>query len=154
MGGMGPAPKPDGRRARRNKEDHQTTILRFEQCEQPDLPELPGGEEWCPQTRDWWKMWDESPQSELFTITDWDFLKDTALVHHAVWGYMNLEKLPELRIRVAKFGATMEDRARLRIQFAEADEKDARRPESSRPSARERAKVVKLKPVDGGKDAG
>lgn len=143
MGGMGPAPKPASRRARRNKDDHQTTILRFEHCEQPPLPELPGGEEWCQQTRDWWDMWASSPQSDLFTITDWDFLKDTALVHHAVWGYMNLEKLPELRIRVAKFGATMEDRARLRIQFAEADEKDSKRPKSVE-SARERRGDLKV----------
>ena len=35
----------------------------------------------------------------------------------------------ELRLRVAKFGATPEDRARLRIQFAQADEADSKRPE-------------------------
>ncbi|MDK4338304.1 hypothetical protein [Corynebacterium accolens] len=143
MAGRGPAPKPEGRRARRNKDEHQVTILRFEQCEQPPLPELPGGEQWCEQTLNWWEMWRQSPQAELFTVTDWDFLKDTALVHHAVWGYMNLSKLQELRVRVAKFGATMEDRARLRIQFAEADEADNRRPNRVK-SARERRGDLKV----------
>ena len=33
----------------------------------------------------------------------------------------------EVRLRVAKFGATPEDRARLRMVFADADEKDDKR---------------------------
>lgn len=145
MAGRGPAPKPEGRRARRNKDETPVTILRFEQCEQPPLPELPGGEQWCEQTLAWWDMWRTAPQAELFTVTDWDFLKDTALVHHAVWGYMNLSKLQELRVRVAKFGATMEDRARLRIQFAEADEADGRR---AKPVQSSRERRGSLKVVD------
>lgn len=150
LAGRGSAPKAAGRRARRNQDSTPTTILRFEESPQPELVELPGGEEWCPQTRQWWEMWGSSPQAEHFSRTDWDFLMDTALIHNDVWGYLNLDRLPELRLRVAKFGATPEDRARLRMQFAEADEADSRRPEGSfRPSARERsAKVVQLKSVD------
>lgn len=150
MAGRGSAPKSAGRRARRNQDATPTTILRFEEAPQPELVELPGGEEWCPATRAWWRMWGECPQAEHFSVTDWDFLMDTALIHNDVWGYLNLDRLPELRLRVAKFGATPEDRARLRMQFAEADEADARRPEGvHRPSARERsAKVVQLKSVE------
>lgn len=151
MAGRGPAPKPQGRRARRNADTIAPTILRFEEAAQPELRQLPGGEEWSPATREWWRMWAASPQAELFGPTDWDFLLDTALIHNEVWGGLNLNRLPELRIRVAKFGATPEDRARLRMQFAEADEADAKRPEEHRrPSARERARVVQLKPIDGG----
>lgn len=152
MAGRGPAPKDPNRRVRRNADQGPpTTILRFEEAAQPELPELPGGEEWSGRTQDWWNMWAESPQAELFGSTDWDFLLDTALIHNDVWGYLNFDRLPELRIRVAKFGATPEDRARLRMQFAEADEADSRRPDSGRPTARERAQVIKLKSVDGGK---
>src|SRR5699024_12788680 len=87
------------------------------------------------------------PQAEHFGSTDWSFLLDTAILHANLWVNGDTTVLPELRLRVAKFGATPEDRARLRMQFAEADEADLRRPESSRTSARERAKVVTLKSV-------
>ena len=143
MAGRGPAPKPASRRARRNAEESATTLIRFEPAAQPDLPELPGGEDWCARTQSWWRMWAESPLSDNFGVTDWEFLLDTALLHNDVWGFLNFDRLPELRIRVAKFGATPEDRARLRIQFADADEADNRRPNKV-PSARERRGDLKV----------
>jgi hypothetical protein len=74
-------------------------------------------------------MWGRSAQSELFTESDWSELLDTALLHARLWrGEVSVA--PELRLRVAKFGATPEDRARLRIQFAQADEADSKRPTS------------------------
>lgn len=144
MAGRGPAPKSGDRRARRNSDVTTTTILRFEEAEQPDLPD---GFPWPDATVVWWEMWRNSPQAEHFGSTDWSFLLDTAILHAQLWGNGDTSVLPELRIRVAKFGATPEDRARLRMQFAEADEADARRPDTGRPSARERAKVVNLRSV-------
>lgn len=137
---MGPAPKPKGRRARRNADTVPTTILRFQEAEQPPLPE---NQAWPEETLEWWKMWAESPQAEHFGTTDWEFLKDTALLHAMLWGNADTSVLAELRIRVAKFGATPEDRARLRMQFAEADERDGRR-KSAAPSSRERLASVKV----------
>lgn len=140
MAGVGPAPKAANRRARRNKDETPTTILRFEEADQPDLPDsVP----WPDETVQWWKLWGQSPQAEHFGSTDWEFLKDTALLHAQLWGNGDMTVLAELRIRVAKFGATMEDRARLRMQFAEADEADARRP-GGVPSARERRGDLKV----------
>ncbi|MGY1439622.1 phage terminase small subunit [Streptomyces reniochalinae] len=68
-------------------------------------------------------MWKASPQAEHFSSTDWDFLLDTALIHARLWSG-EVSAAPELRLRAAKFGATPEDRARLRMQFAQADEAD------------------------------
>lgn len=144
MPGMGPAPKAKSRRARRNDDPIPTTILRFEEAEQPKLPD---SQPWPQETIDWWEMWRTSPQAEHFGNTDWSFLLDTAILHALLWGNGDVSVLSELRIRVAKFGATPEDRARLRMQFAEADSADARRPEVPRTSARERRgnmKVVNL----------
>lgn len=79
-------------------------------------------------------MWRDASQSEHFMASDWDFLLDTAVLHTAMW-CGNAAVAAELRLRVAKFGATPEDRARLRMSFADADEKDAKRggpPPSSR----------------------
>lgn len=153
MAGMGPAPKDPSKRARRNKDPHPQTILRFEQAEAPDLPTfeiLQEGElvewRWPPRTIEWWSTWKKSPQAEHFSSTDWQFLLDTALIHARFW-LGDLSQAAELRLRVAKFGATMEDRARLRMQFAQADEADSRRPEGARPSSRERRGVLRSLPT-------
>lgn len=126
MAGRGPAPKPAERRARRNKDAAATTALRL--VRQP-APELPESVDWHPQTRDWWAMWADSELAKDFTASDWSFLLDTALMHHAMWSKGQWTLAAEVRLRVAKFGATPEDRARLRIVFADADEKDEKRTE-------------------------
>lgn len=136
MAGQGPAPKDPRRRARANADPIPTTLLRSESADQPPLPRPPKWlVAWPAQTRRWWAVWAASPQAEHFSSTDWDFLLDTALLHATVW-QGEVKQLPELRLRVAKLGATMEDRARLRMQFAQADELDAKRPPVS--SSRER----------------
>jgi hypothetical protein len=125
MAGRGPAPKAKDRRARTNSEPTGATVLPLARCRQPDLPA--GTIPWPDRTIEWWSGWGSSPLAVSFTWADWEFLLDTALIHADVWGNYNLDRLPELRLRVAKFGVTPEDRARLRITFADADEKDAKR---------------------------
>lgn len=131
MAGNGLPPKDPSKRARRNKDAIGQTVLEFIPGAQPELPQLTEDDdelgrvivEWHPQTQSWWEMWQRAAQSDSFTETDWSFLLDTALIHHRVWSG-ELKWMPELRLRVAKFGVTPEDRARLRIVFADADEKD------------------------------
>lgn len=129
MAGAGPAPKPPERRAGKAKDPNPTTTLRAETASQPKLPGKAG--DWPQRTRQWWRMWGQSPQAEHFSSSDWDFLLDTAYLH-AAFVQGDLKQAGELRLRVAKFGATPEDRARLRMQFAEADRADGgeRRPPS------------------------
>lgn len=114
------------------------TVYVAERTRQPDLPEFDIRVElegqivaqsfvWPEATRRWWKTWADEPLAQDFTATDWDFLLDTALLHAKVWGAGELKLLPELRLRVSKMGATGEDRARLRITYAQADEADERR---------------------------
>lgn len=123
IAGRGPAGKPDGRRARGNKGKQAQAVFFAESADQPHLPEV---RDWPAATRDWWISWGIHPMAEEFTESDWQFLLDTALLHAAVWGDHQLSFLPELRLRVAKYGVTPEDRARLRIQFADANAKDSR----------------------------
>lgn len=76
-------------------------------------------EEWHPQTVRWWQNWRESPQAaKMLTAPDWDYLLDTALLHHQMWmsGGKNSERAAEIRLRVATFGATVADRLRLRLE--------------------------------------
>ena len=144
MAGRGPAPKPAGSRARRNKDSAPSVVLQFVRGEQPQLPE---GIDWHPQTMRWWQTWGRAAQSDGFTETDWAFLLDTALMHHNLWTLGRFELAGEVRLRVQKFGATPEDRARLRMVFADADEKDERRASRRPPSAADRFKG--LRAVDG-----
>ena len=103
---------------------------------------------WPTVTRRWWKMWGESPLSAEYTETDWSFLLDTAYLHAVYWKG-DFRVAGELRLRVAKVGATPEDRARLRIQFAVADnlEDDAAGDEAAPVSSRSRRRAKKLRAV-------
>ncbi|MDV6290316.1 hypothetical protein R2F25_30370 [Streptomyces sp. UP1A-1] len=143
MAGMGLAPKPEGRKVRRNKDAVPQTVLRWERAEPPELPEFRIERDgdlvefvWPERTREWWQMWIDSPQAEHFGSADWEYLLDTALIHARYWSG-NLSLAGELRLRVAEFGATPSARARLRMVFAEADDADQGRGRSGAPSARE-----------------
>jgi hypothetical protein len=118
MAGHGPAPsKTREQRVRPGKDVRETTtVAADEQLRGPALPDDAIPEPWHPRTLAWWDTWRRSPQAQTFTETDWDFLLDTALMHHTMWLKGRWEFASELRLRAAKFGATPEDRARLRMQ--------------------------------------
>lgn len=149
IAGRGPVPNHPSRRGRKSGQANLRLIV-AEPVPQPDLPEFDvqvevDGElvsqefQWPQRTRDWWQMWADSPLSDEFTSTDWSELLDTALLHAKYWSG-NTSVAGELRLRVAKFGATPEDRARLKIQFAQADEAEDR--------AKRRKNSVKKPPED------
>jgi hypothetical protein len=97
-------------------------------------PELPQGD-WHPNTVAWYDHWRRSPQAQVFISTDWDFLAETALLHTRLW-YGETTMASELRLRVAKLGATAEDRTRLHISVEFADQKQTK----GKPMASERRK--------------
>jgi hypothetical protein len=96
----------------------------------PELPDcLEAG--WPAPTRSWWETWRGSAQASTFTATDWDFLLDTALLHARFW-MGDQSVAAELRLRVAKFGATPEDRMRLRLSIGEPEKADVPKVRSER----------------------
>ncbi|PWK81714.1 hypothetical protein C8D88_116126 [Lentzea atacamensis] len=124
MAGRGRAPKDPEKRVRRNADPIPTAELTTDgELRGLELPAdvLGEGEEWHPQTLRWWNTWRSSPQAQTFLQTDWDFLLDTALMHHTMWAKGRWEFAAELRLRAAKFGATPEDRARLRMKVTDPD---------------------------------
>lgn len=137
MAGRGPAPKDPAKRRRRNADPVPTrTVAEDGQQRGPDLPD---GPEWPSQTISWWETWRASPQAQEFTSTDWDFLLDTALLHAMFWSG-DTKVAAELRLRVAKFGATPEDRARLRLEVGQA-EAAGQRPKAAKPTLPSVAKL-------------
>lgn len=133
----GPAPKPADQRRRRNIDPIPTTVVTPDDVVRG--PELPAGVAWHAQTLKWWETWRRSPQAITFTETDWDFLVDTALLHTAYWSGEN--NGAELRHRVAKFGATPEDRLRLRLQI-DGEAEGAKSSKSV--SSQRRARLLKV----------
>ena len=150
MAGRGPAPKDPSKRARRNADPVAMRVITADPTAQPDLPALylpdANGKKkrfaWPEATKRWWKMWGDSPLASEFTANDWSELLDTALLHAQFWSG-DTKVAGELRLRVAKFGATPEDRARLRIQFAAAEEADEKRARPKGGSSRERRGPLK-----------
>jgi hypothetical protein len=125
VAGRGPAPKDPSTRVRRNNPRSNERVILITPSGQPDMPDtMPGdptadeGTPWPRETGLWWNMWAEHPLASEFTASDW------------------LSVAGELRLRVAKFGATPEDRARLRVQFAVADKSEAEAAAKKPPAAK------------------
>lgn len=125
----GPAPKPADRRARGNKDQIPTRVIQMERTGPQDMPDdlLELGEHWHPATVRWWKRWADSAITQDWTPVDWSELEACAVLHHEFMKKRTFTLASEIRLRMAKFGATPEDRQRLRILLADADEKDEKR---------------------------
>ncbi|MFD7605162.1 hypothetical protein ACFWAN_32565 [Streptomyces mirabilis] len=77
-----------------------------------------------PGAKRFWRTWSTAPQTAAWTETDWAELELTAkLVDGLFKG--DLKLAGEIRQRVAKWGATVEDRARLRMTFEKPDENES-----------------------------
>lgn len=145
MAGRGPAPKETRSRARdERRRAEELTIV--EADGDTHGPELPEAIDWPDATRAWWETWRRSAQAQTFTDTDWSFLLDTAILHMEFWDG-DRSVAAELRLRAAKFGATPEDRARLKM--AVGDPKGKRPAPRTQPKAAERKGRLLLAVSDG-----
>lgn len=131
MAGRGPAPKEQRSRARDTpvretvKSDGRLGGFPLPNDVLPFDEETGEREEWHRQTQRWWENWRRSPQGvRMMTAPDWDYLLDTAILHHQMWqtGGRNSERAAEIRIRVASFGATPADRLRMRMEIEVPEE--------------------------------
>lgn len=135
MAGRGPAPKGtlSRKRDQQRREDSVTVLTPDGSLHGPDLPD---SIDWPDVTRSWWATWRKSPQAATFTETDWSFLLDTAILHMEFWDG-DRSVAGELRLRAAKFGATPEDRMRLKIAVGE--------PKGDAPAARTRTSAARTR---------
>jgi hypothetical protein len=112
-------PKPKENAVRRNKHEHAQT-LNSATTEGRALP--PGLGIKSAGARRFWRTWATSPQAGAWIETDWAELEITVKLVDAF--YQGDTKLAgEIRQRVSKWGATTEDRARLRMSV-ETDDQD------------------------------
>jgi hypothetical protein len=133
MAGPGRAPKQVLSRARdtARRQAEMTKVAQDGALRGPDLPEY----DWHPRTLAWWDTWRRSPLAQEFGQTDWDFLIDTAFLHSQMWGG-EVRLAGEVRLRAAKFGATPEDRLRLKVQVDQEAEQVKKAPASKARKAR------------------
>lgn len=121
MAGRGPAPKPvrSRKRASAAREAEITAVVDTGTLSGPPLPDgvLPDARDWHPQTRELWDALRRSPLLKDEPPLGWQFLLDTALMHDTMWAKGRWEFASEVRLRLAKFGATPEDRMRLKVQI-------------------------------------
>ncbi|MGI9084731.1 MAG: hypothetical protein ACR2FE_05490 [Aeromicrobium sp.] len=101
---------------------------------------LPEEIDWPEATLAWWQTWRTSAQAKTFTDTDWSFLLDTALLHMDFWDG-DRSVAAELRLRAAKFGATPEDRARLKLEIGDPSATPRKQPVKK---AARRARVLQV----------
>lgn len=85
-------------------------------------PDLPSWRKWLLPTVQWWDTWRTSPQAVHFQETDWHELAAAALLLDEFWNpattiSVRLRISAELRARTSHFGATYEDRAKLRMRM-------------------------------------
>lgn len=111
----GPVPKPREQRVRPGKPPSPDVVAVDGNTYGPALP---AGRDWPVETLAWWETWRTCAQASRFCDTDWVYLLDTALLHARLWSG-DVSVSSELRLRTAKFGATLEDRLRLRFAVAE-----------------------------------
>lgn len=141
--GKGLPPKDPSLRRRRNIDPIPTTVVEIDGLTYG--PDLPAEYDWHPRTLIWWETWRTSANAQTFTSTDWDFLIDTALIHTQFWLGENCAA--ELRLRVAKYGASPEDRQRLRLQIGSKTQ-----PVIAPPKALNTSRKTRLLKVVGGTD--
>jgi hypothetical protein len=111
-------PKPKENAQRRNKHEHAQT-LSSSTTEGRALP--PGLGIKSAGARRFWRTWATSPQAGAWAETDWAELEITVKLVDAF--YQGDVKLAgEIRQRVAKWGATTEDRARLRMSLEDNED--------------------------------
>lgn len=123
-------PKDDSVRQRRNAPPIPTTILDRRTDNELIGPDLPKEFAWGKRTREWWDMWRRSEIAPRLEKSDWEHLMDTAVLHNEYWSRTLASNgmvayAAEMRRRVAAFGATLEDRLKLRIKFADVPSEES-----------------------------
>lgn len=138
MAGRGPAPKAVRSRARATAQRDAEMITLEDDGELygPELPKgvLPDGAEWHSQTLELWDSLRRNPLLKNEPSIGWQFLVDTALLHHIFWSKGRWEYASEVRLRLAAFGSTPADRMRLKIKVTTPVD-EAKKPATAGPGS-------------------
>lgn len=107
---MPPRKRPEARAGRHQPRSPDRTVEGREVAA-PELPERYRGNT---DVESWWTTWVESPQATQFESTDWLSLIEALPLVEALFAG-ELKWAAEVRIRTARLGATLADRAKAGI---------------------------------------
>jgi hypothetical protein len=141
----GPSPKEMGTKAGHSGRQVPFKIVGLPMVPQPPMPEFfrySDGEKirkikYPPETIHWWAVWGRSILNDGFTEHDWEYLAEVAIIHAQFT--LDIDRMKcaaELRQRMARFGVTPEDRAKLRIITVTADRAEEVAEEAKQRNAR------------------
>lgn len=140
MAGRGPAPSANRSRPRVDaaRQAEMTELDYTGELFGPELPEgqLSDGVEWHPRTVALWQALRRNPLLRDEIELGWEFLLDTALMHHTMWTKGRWEFASEVRLRLAKYGATPEDRMRLKMKVKTPLDEQKATPTASNPAGK------------------
>lgn len=71
-------------------------------ADKPTLAELGG--DYAEDTEQWFEAWRSSPRTDGFDAPQWQYMKDTAVVHSLIYGQGMFEMMPDLEKRLDKLG--------------------------------------------------
>lgn len=140
----GPPPKAMGTKSGRTPDKVPFRVVGLPAAPQPDLPpffkwfdgETTRKIRYPKETVAWWAHWEHSPLNDGFTEHDWEYLQQISIIHAKFYLGIDFAKMAsELRQRLAKFGVTPEDRAKLRIVTVTADNAEETAEEARRLNA-------------------
>lgn len=118
----GPAPKPAGTRARRNKATTNATLKADAAIVAPELPER----DWHPMTLEWWRDLWASPMAPEYDDSDRHGLFKLALLQDDFWTAETArdrkEASAEIRLQEQRFGLSPIDRRRLQWEIEKSEE--------------------------------
>lgn len=72
-------------------------------------PTLPKNTQWPEETVQWFNAWRDSPVTNSWDARQWEYLKDTAIVHALIYGSADYSVLPELQQRLQFMGLSFDD---------------------------------------------
>ncbi|MFF3416831.1 hypothetical protein ACFYW9_19340 [Streptomyces sp. NPDC002698] len=125
-------PKPKENAVRRNKHEHAQTLSAAGSTEGRALP--PGLGISTAGAKRFWRTWATSPQAAAWIETDWAELEITVKLVDAFF-QGDTKHAGEIRQRTAKWGGTVEDRARLRMAIEDQAQADAAEAPADEPPA-------------------
>lgn len=116
MAGIGPAPKPDEQRVRRNRPalGNEQELVRDGIQRGPELPEYVV---WDERTLAWYETWRVAPQAQVFEVTDWKRLELLAYLVNDFFAAPDKGLLAEIRLNEERMGAVWTDRQRARMRI-------------------------------------
>lgn len=72
----------------------------------PTLKKLGG--DYASDTEQWFEAWRGSPRTDGFDAAQWQYMKDTAVIHTLIYGQGMFELMPELDKRLKYLGLTFD----------------------------------------------